>query len=236
MERAEPLDPIKTGPKVDEIISSRVIRAQKHGWRALVEEYHGDAALRRKEDLDQGQPEPIKRTVGEPASQRDADAFCRNAKTMQLSSAASCLTAPAILPDSDRLRQKLKETIRPIDAEAEKAEALMRLRHRRLKEMQDQITPEMIHALDQALAQRASKLKPFKKKGRTGWRNEFIKQLHETRAGPALRRLAIQFLIGKAPLEVYKRYGYVSLGPRDKGQGLEDPRPVGSPSPSDVGR
>ena len=178
----------------------------------------------------------MKRTVGEPPSQRDADAFCRNAKTKQLTSAASCLTAPAILPDSERLRQKLKEKIRPIDAEAEKAEALMQLRHQRLQELQEQITPEMMHALDQALARRASKLKPFKKTGRKGGRNEFIKQLHETRPGPTPRRLAIQFLIGKAPLEVYKRYGYVSLGPRDKGQGLEDPRPVGSPSPSDVGR
>ena len=111
---------------------------------------------------------------------------------MQLTSAASCLTAPAILPDSARLRETLKGKIRLIEAEAEKAEALMRLRHRRLQEMQKQVTPEMIQALDQALAQRASKLKPFKKKGRTGWRNEFIKQLHATRAGPALRRLAIQ--------------------------------------------
>ena len=107
----------------------------------------------------------------------------------------------------------------------------MRLRHRRIQEMQKQATPEMIQALDQALAHRASKLKPFKKKGRTGWRNEFIKQLHATRAGPALRRLAIHFLLGKAPFEVHKRYGYVSLGPRDKGRGPDDPRPVGSPEP-----
>ena len=94
----------------------------------------------------------------------------------------------------------------------------MRLRHRRIQEMQKQATPEMIQALDQALAHRASKLKPFKKKGRTGWRNEFIEQLHATRAGPALRCLAIHFPLGKAPFEVYKRYGYVSLGPRDKGR------------------
>ena len=33
----------------------------------------------------------------------------------------------------------------------------MRLRHRRLQELQKQVTPEMIQALDQALAQRASK-------------------------------------------------------------------------------
>ena len=47
VECSEPLDPIKTGPKVDEIISNRVFRAQKHGWHGLVEEYHADAALRR---------------------------------------------------------------------------------------------------------------------------------------------------------------------------------------------
>ena len=151
---------------------------------------------------------------------------------MQLTTAAACLTAPSVLPDSARLREKLKEKIRPMDAEVEKAEALTRLRHRRLEEMQKQITPEMIYELDEALAKRASKFKPFKKKGRTGWRNEYIKQLHETRAGPALRRLAIEFLIGKTPIEVYKRYGYVSLGPRDKnGRGPGDPIPVGSPEP-----
>ena len=43
----------------------------------------------------------------------------------------------------------------------------------------------------------------------------------------------MQFLIGKAPIEVYKRYGYVSLGSRDKnGRGPEDPRPVGNPESS----
>ena len=230
VESSGPRDSNQTGPKVDEIITSRIIRAQKQGWKALVEEYHGDAALRRKQDLDQGQPEPTQRILGEPASQQDADAFCRNAKSMQLTTAAACLTAPPVLPDSARLREKLREKIRPI--EVEKAEALTRLRHRRLEEMQKKITPKMIQDLDEALAKRASKLKPFKKKGRTGWRNEYIKQLHETPAGPALRRLAIQFLIGKAPLEVYKRYGHVSLGPRDKnGRGPEDPRPVGSPEP-----
>ena len=109
---------------------------------------------------------------------------------MQLTTAAACLTAPSVLPDSARLREKLKEKIQPMDAEVEKAEALTRLRHRRLEEIQKQITPEMIHELDEALAKRASKLKPSKKKGRTGWRNEYIKQLHETPAGPALRRLA----------------------------------------------
>ena len=42
-------DANQTGPKVDDIISSRVVRAQKQGWAALVEEYHGGAALRRKQ-------------------------------------------------------------------------------------------------------------------------------------------------------------------------------------------
>ena len=159
---------------------------KKHGWQALVEEYHGDAALRRKQDLDQGKPAPTQRILGESASQQDADAFCRNAKSMQLTTAAACLTAAPVLPNSARLCENLKEKIRPMDAEVEKAEALTRLRHRRLEEIQKQITPEMIHELDEALAKRASKLKPSKKKGRTGWRNEYIKQLHETRAGPAL--------------------------------------------------
>ena len=66
VECSESPDPIKTGPKVYEIISC--FSCQKHGWHALVEEYHGDAALRRKEDLAKGQPEPVKRTLGEPAS------------------------------------------------------------------------------------------------------------------------------------------------------------------------
>ena len=88
----------------------------------------------------------------------------------------------------------------------------------------------MIHELDEALAKRAAKFKQFKKKGRTGWRNEFVRQLHETRAEPALGRLEMQFLTGKAPLEDYKRCGHVSLGPRDiNGRGPQDPRPVGSP-------
>ena len=69
---------------------------------------------------------------------------------MQLTKAAACLTAPPVLPDSARLREKLREKIRPI--EVEKAEALTRLRHRRLEEMQKQVTPEMIHELDEALA------------------------------------------------------------------------------------
>ena len=54
------------------------IRAQKHGWHGLVEEYHADAALRRKEDLAKGQPEPIKRTLGGPASQQDLLPQCKN--------------------------------------------------------------------------------------------------------------------------------------------------------------
>ena len=78
VECSESPDPIKTGPKVDEIISNRVIRAQKHGLHGLVEEYHADAALRRKEDLAKGQPEPIKRTLGGPASQQDLLPQCKN--------------------------------------------------------------------------------------------------------------------------------------------------------------
>ena len=49
----------------------------------------------------------------------------------------------------------------------EKDKALMRLRERRLEEMQIQKTPEMVHELE-VLATRAAKLKPFEKKGRTG--------------------------------------------------------------------
>ena len=52
-----------------------------------------------------------------------------------------------------------------------------------------------------------------------------------TRAGPSLRRMAIYFVTGRAPLRIYRRYGIVQLGPRDKGSGEEDPRPVGAPEP-----
>ena len=148
---------------------------------------------------------------------------------MQSGAAAHCIIGGVILPDSARLREKLQEKIKP--ARREKADALLQLRASRLAEMRDRITPDMLHALDEALAKRANTLKPFKKKGRTGWRNEFIRALHATRAGPALRRMAVHFLLGRAPLCVYRKYGTVSLGPRDKGSGEEDPRPVGAPDP-----
>ena len=102
--------------------------------------------------------------------------------------------------------------------------------------MQKQVTPEMIQALDQALAQRASKLKPFKKKGRTGWRNEFIEQLHATRAGPALRRLAIHFLLGKAPFEVHKRYDMSASDLVTKGGARMTLGPWAAPSHSGAGQ
>ena len=228
-ERSNPSEPHKVGPKVDIIIRDRIQQAITNGWKGLVEEYHADAALRYKQDLDRGQPQPPPRILGQPVCQQDADAFCRNAKSLQSSSAASSITAAHVLPDSERLQETLREKISPVDQD--KAAALMKLRKRRLGEMQSQITPGMIHALDEALAIRAERLRPFKKAGRTGWRNEFIRQLHATRAGPALRRLAIHFLLGRAPLQVYIRYGHVSLGPRDKGRGADDPRPVGSPEP-----
>ena len=57
--------------------------------------------------------------------------------------------------------------------------------------------------------------------------------MHATRAGPALNRTVIQFLLGKAPLRVCRRYGIVPLSPRDRmnGKGVDDPRPVGAPDP-----
>ena len=46
------------------------------------------------------------------------------------------------------------------------------------------------------------------------WRSKrSIRGLHATRAGPALHRVAVQFLLGKAPLRVYQRYGTVSMHP-----------------------
>ena len=110
---------------------------------------------------------------------------------MQSGAAAHCIIGGVILPDSARLREKLQEKIKP--ACREKADALLQLRASRLAEMRDRITPDMLHALDEALAKRANTLKPFKKKGRTGWRNEFIRAVHASRAGPALRRMAVYF-------------------------------------------
>ena len=69
--------------------------AQKNGWKSLVEEYHADAALRYKRDLDRGQPDRIQRIIGEPASKQDADAFCRLAASMQSGAAAGSITPPA---------------------------------------------------------------------------------------------------------------------------------------------
>ena len=89
MRNKERLQPEKdAGPKVDAIIRERVQRAKAHGWKGLVEEYLADAALRLKSDLDRGQPAPTARLLGEPPSSQDADAFCRNAITMQSGASA----------------------------------------------------------------------------------------------------------------------------------------------------
>ena len=221
----------RSGPKVDDIIKARVFTAEKYGWGGLVEEYHADAALRQKRDLDKGQPEHVPRTLGEPVSPQEADAFCRLAATMQCGAAAARITAAPVLPDSERLRQRLREKLHPVEDMPEKAERLMKLRLERLHQMQSLVTPQMLHELDELLAKRATTLKPHKKKGRTGWRFEYIRQFHATRAGPILRRMAIHFILGFAPLEVYMRYAHVSLSPRDKGRGDDDPRPVGAPEP-----
>ena len=174
----------KSGPKVDDIIRDRAQRVKQYGWKGVVEEYISDAALRLKSDLDKGPATPVRRTLGEPASAQDADAFCRNAKTMQCGAAAYCITGGVVLPDSARLREKLREKIKP--EVPEKTSALLEMRASRLAEMRDRVTAEMIHELDESLAKQAAVLKPFKKKGRTGWRNEFIRALHGTRAGPSL--------------------------------------------------
>ena len=231
-EAAEPAV-VKTGPKVDEVIRDRIQQVKDHGWKGPVDEYLADAALRRKADLDRGQQLPVPRVLGEPASPQDADAFCRNAITNQSGAAAHAIIGGVILPDTARLRERLAKKIIPIDGQSAKVEALLELRARRLAEMQARVTPEMIHALEEQLTKRANTLRPHKKKGRTGWRNEFIREMHATRAGPALNRMAVHFLLGKAPLRVYRRYGVVPLSPRDKmnGKGEDDPRPVGAPEP-----
>ena len=114
---------------------------------------------------------------------------------MQSGAAARAITGAALLPDTPLLREKLKEKIRPIDDPEEENE-LLQLRHRRLQEMQALLTPDIIKALDEQLEKEARRLKPHKKKGRTGWRNEYIRTMHESRAGPSLRRLAIFFVTG----------------------------------------
>ena len=78
---------------------------REHGWKGPVEEYLADAALRRKADLDRGQRAPVARVLGQPASPQDADAFCRNALTMQSGAAAHSLIGGVILPDTARLRE-----------------------------------------------------------------------------------------------------------------------------------
>ena len=111
----------RSGPKVDDIIKARVFTAEKYGWSGLVEEYHADAALRQKRDLDKGQPEHVPRTLGEPVSPQEADAFCRLAATMQCGAAAARITAAPVLPDSERLRQRLREKLHPVEDMPEKA-------------------------------------------------------------------------------------------------------------------
>ena len=131
-----------------------------------------------------------------------------------------------VLPDTARLREKLAENIIPIDGQSAKIDALLQFRADRLPEMERRVTLEIIHALEEQLTKRATNIKPYKKQGRTGWRGEFIREFRATRAGPALNRMAIHFILGQAPLRVYKRYGVVSLGPtRDKmnGKGEDDP-------------
>ena len=87
---------------------------------------------------------------------------------MQSGAAARAITGAALLPDTPLLREKLKEKIRPIDEHPEEKIELLQLRHRRLQEMQARVTPNIIHALDQELEKQARRLKPDKKKGRTG--------------------------------------------------------------------
>ena len=108
-------------------------------------------------------------------SPQDADAFCRLASTMQSGAAAASITAAPLLPDTERLRQRLKEKILPIERKLGKAEKLMKLRLERLKEMQSKITLEVIHELDEMLAKRAATLKLHEKKGRIGWRFDYIR-------------------------------------------------------------
>ena len=91
-EAAQPTPAKDAGPKVDTVIRDRVQRAISHGWKGLVEEYHAEAALRYKADLDRGPSVPAPRVLGEPPSPQDADAFCRNAKTLQSGAAASAIT------------------------------------------------------------------------------------------------------------------------------------------------
>ena len=95
------------------------------GWKAQVEEYLADAALRRKADLDRGQKAQVPRVFWEPASPQDADAFCRNAITNQSGATAHALIGGVILPDSVRLREKLAEKIEPIEGQEAKVEALL---------------------------------------------------------------------------------------------------------------
>ena len=140
------------------------------------------------------------RVVGEPASPQDLGAFCRSAITNQNAAAANAIIGGVILPDTARLRERLAENIIPIDGQSAKVEALLQLRARRLAEMQRRLTQKIIHALEEQLTKRAKILRPHKKKGRAGWRSEFIREMHATRAGPVLNNMAIQFLLGKAPL------------------------------------
>ena len=86
-------------------------------------------------------------------------------------------------PGADEFDEKLAEKIIPIDGQSAKTAALLQLRADRLREMESRVTPEMIHALEEQLTKRAANIKPYKKQGRTGWRGEFIRELHATRAG-----------------------------------------------------
>ena len=112
---SKPTQMMKSGPKVDDIIKVRSQQAKQHGWKGIVEEYRADAALRHKVDLDRGQPTPAARKLGEPASPQDADAFCRNAASGQLGKAAQSIIGGVVLPDSQQLREKLREKIPPMD-------------------------------------------------------------------------------------------------------------------------
>ena len=70
-EQDRPPEAYQSGPKVDQIIKGRVHTARSpYEWKSLVEEYHAEAALRRKRDLDKGQPEGIQRKLGDSVATR----------------------------------------------------------------------------------------------------------------------------------------------------------------------
>ena len=71
---------------------------------------------------------------------------------MQSGAAASAITGAVLLPDTPRLRETLRTKIRPAEDHPEMEAELLQLRLSRLREMQDRLTPDIIHALDNSLA------------------------------------------------------------------------------------